>query len=359
MWLTSLDLHTFRSYHHRHFPCHSHFNLFVAPNGAGKTNILEAIYLLGRGRSFRTADSRDLIKNGESRARVGGNVAGALGQLDIECLLQERSKRFLRAGKGARGGRLGLAVTLFSPEETLLLKGEPACRREYINSLIATLEGTDVATPYERILRQRNRLLKSQEEFGRERVREQLAGWDGQLAEYGARLVWARFCWLKALNVHLPKAYHYISKRAEPAVWRYEPFCPIDVAEAGVESVKAFMREDLKRRLEDELIRAISLVGPHRDEITALLGEREVKAFGSQGEHRSFVLALKLAEIALMEVTTGERPIFLLDDVGSELDQPRNRAFFEYLARYEGQVFITATERSAVQMPFPVEAIEI
>jgi len=243
-------------------------------------------------------------------------------------------KRSFKNGKRASPDQFqSMPIVLFAPEEILLLKDSPQARRDYIDGLLAKLSPIygDPSHKYKKILRQRNMLLKN-ESLSKEEKKKQMAAWEGPLLECGKVLIRERENWMEKLNGVLERYYQIIGGDAKRADFFYKP------------SVR---KEDfaglLEARREEELERRTSLVGPHRDDFLARLDTQQISAFGSQGEMRTFTLALKLSEIEVFEQTLNQSPILLLDDVLSELDEKRSSYFFSFLRKYRAQVFATAT----------------
>ncbi len=352
MRLLDLSLHQFRNIRALNLAFSPGLNLLIGPNAQGKTNVIESIGLISTGHSFRTQEFRDMIRRDETGAEVLAQSRSAVGDDAFRVqLTAERKHCFCNDKRVPASGNRGVLTVLFAPEEILLLKGSPSGRRHYLDTLIAQLNRSHrtLAAHYEKVVRQRNRLLQDPE-LGEAGRRAALAPWDEQLVELGARLLVQRAEWCERLGRHLPGHYRAIAPADPEASFAYVPHCGREAAGRDAAGVAALLREQLERRRGDEAARRVTLVGPHRDDLEAALGETPVKHFGSQGQHRSFVLALKMAEMDLMREVAGEEPILLLDDVASELDERRNRHFFETLKAARGQVFVTATRDQDVQL---------
>lgn len=340
MSITTLHLQNFRNFSEIPVLLKGGCHLFVGPNAQGKTNVLEAIYLLAYGKSFRVGNYRDLIRWGEESACVKGMVATEMGQEIRESHLTIEKKTFLKNGKSARANQFSsMPLVLFAPEEILLLRASPSERRNYIDNLFTKLSPIygDNLSRYKRALHHRNKLLKNNELRSSSRE-EQVRFWEAPLLEHGDILVSERSRILEELNPILNLQYSRIaSSETKRAGWNYRPNL-----------------EKFEDRRCDELIRGFTLVGPHRDEILPVLNEEPISHAGSQGEMRTFTLALKLAEIRLFEKILDKTPILLLDDVMSELDENRSRTFFEALQFFDGDIFATATTPEL----FPKRALE-
>ncbi|MDD5286033.1 MAG: DNA replication/repair protein RecF [Desulfuromonadaceae bacterium] len=317
------------------------FNLFYGLNGQGKTNLLEAIYLLGSPRSFRTSRLPELIKHGERMSQVQGAVESAGIRNKINIMLETTGRRVDIDGKGVKRasdlhGRLNAVV--FSPDDTSMVKMGPEARRRYLDRAVYT---GDIGYlycwhDYHRILKQRNHLLKCSDKTG-------LDIWTEKLAEAGGEVVERRLSFVAELDNKLRRHYATIADDNETSRISYQP--------EGVQSTKREpIREELlelfKRHESSDERYGTTTAGPHRDDLTLLLDDRHLKAFGSQGQQKSFVLALKMAEMDNLQEIFGEPPLLLLDDMSSELDVRRNHNLMEFLAARDIQVFVTTTQRS-------------
>ena len=346
MDLTTLRLKDFRNIPVLQLELHSKLNFLFGPNGAGKTNLLEAIHLLLEGGSFRTGDFRNLIRQGQSAAGIVAQISQKNGAQEIRASLDEERKRFWKDGKTTNGAGLShLFAVLFAPEEVIILKGSPAGRRERVDSLLKKLSPNYRAAfrDYQKVLLQRNRFLKdavlSDTVLSDKDIQTNLSPWNETLVNAGSVLIAERREWIAKWSRRIEIHYDEIAGKSSRANFVYLP---------NVEEDRFL--EELENARELELVRGLSLVGPHRDDIQPRIGDQEVKRFGSQGEARTFTLAMKIAEIDLFREVWQEDPVLLLDDVASELDENRNRSFFQYLSSYGGQVFVTATSEELVPL---------
>lgn len=322
--------------------------LVVGPNAAGKTSLLEAIVLLGWGRSHRTAADGELIRWGQDVARVEGRVGDEVLEVAITRSGADGRggrKRIRVNGVGRRAAALGrsLRVVLFAPEEMLLVIGAPSLRRAAIDSLAAArfpAYADDLAT-YGRTLQQRNSLLRAiREETA---TRDQLRFWDATFVETGGRVVAARLELLETLAGPLAAAHREIAPdEAAGGVLglRYVSNAPAGVGETP--------RDALARRLvetaEKELWNGSTVIGPHRDDLAFELAGRDLASFASRGQQRTAILAFKLAELDLLTELDGRPPLLLLDDVFSELDPERRAHLVRRIAALP-QAFVTTTTR--------------
>ncbi|KAA0889709.1 DNA replication/repair protein RecF [Oryzomonas rubra] len=317
------------------------FNLLYGLNGQGKTNLLEAIYLLGSPRSFRTARLPELIGHDRQIAQIQGEVQSAGTLNRIRLTLEAAGRRVEVDGKGIQRasdlhGRLNAVV--FSPDDTGMVRLGPDARRRYLDRAVYTGDIGYLQSwhGYHRILKQRNHLLKSADRTG-------LDTWTEQLAEAGAEVIERRLRYVAQLNGMLQRHYATISGERETAGIGYQP-----------EGVQAEEREIIRGQLLELFARharsderyGTTTAGPHRDDLMLCLDGRPLKSFGSQGQQKSFVLALKMAEVDNLQAIFQEPPLLLLDDMSSELDARRNKNLMDFLFSREIQVFITTTERS-------------
>lgn len=309
--------------------------------------------MISTGSSFRAVDFRDMIKWNEQTAEVLAISSGGAGKDETRVLIDEKRRTFTRNEKKVSSAATSKIFTvLFAPEETQLLKGPPSARRKYVDSIIFQLSQAhrNNILQYEKVLRQRNRVLQDERAPQAERF-ARLAPWDDQLVSLGAHIISKRHEWCEKINKLLPEQYRAIAPQGGSVRFTYAPHCGAGFVEKGTDKIMQRLFAQIEERRNDEAIRGVTLVGPHRDDIEAEISTCRMRNFASQGEHRSFVLALKMAEMDILkEAAGGEDPILLLDDVASELDSRRNKAFFELLSIARGQIFITATSTADVKL---------
>jgi DNA replication and repair protein RecF len=240
---------------------------------------------------------------------------------------------------------------LFAPEEILLLRTQPGARRKFIDSFVAAFVPgyKKLVRDYTSVVSQRNRILSDENLTPIER-KTNLVPWNEQLVQLGSKVVVTRNEWVGRINETLPHHYGAIAVNDDEARFCYKPHACEERAAHDEGAVRESYGDALESRARDEWIRGITLVGPHRDDLIAHIGSGAVKRFASQGQHRSFVLALKVAEMEVFRTITGEEPLLLLDDVASELDPHRNARFFDYVRTSRGQVFITTTREADVKL---------
>jgi len=297
-------------------------------NAAGKTNLLEALVLLARGRSHRTAKDFELVAWERPFARTAGTVEVEGRTIELEVVIHRdrpggARKRIRLDGVPRRPSALGavLRVVIFAPEDMLLISGPPGLRRAEIDTLAAQLwpaYGPTLAT-YGRAVQQRNGLLRAVAEGAA--ARDELAFWDRVLVEEGGEIVRLRLALLGRLAAPLEGAHREIAPSEGPLALRYETNSPLDPARDAT-PVDA-LRRRLGEVFEKEIWNGATLIGPHRDDVVFELDGRPLESFASRGQQRTAILALKLAELEALAQVDGRPPLLLLDDVFSELDGER------------------------------------
>lgn len=341
MRLRSVAVADFRNVRAVYFEPGEQFNLLHGLNGQGKTNLLEAIYLLGSPRSFRTARLSELICHGGQKAQIHGIVESGGIESDMKLVIEPAGRKVEIDGKCVHKasdlhGKLNAVV--FSPDDTGMVRMGPESRRRYLDRAVymGDIGYLHCWHSYQRILKQRNHLLKSSDRAG-------LDIWTEKLAETGAEVIERRLRFVNVLSGKLKKYYATIAGAGETSGLAYQPN---GVQSTERELICAELLELFKKQQRSDERYGTTTAGPHRDDLSFLLDERPLKPFGSQGQQKSFVLALKMAEMDNLHDTFGEAPLLLLDDMSSELDAHRNHNLMEFLTTREIQVFITTTERS-------------
>lgn len=339
MYLKRLKLFNFRNIVGADIGVSPGFNIFLGDNAQGKTNTLEAIYLLGHLKSFRRVGNMEMIGPCELRSRIHGEFFCKDMLTRLELTLGRETKTILLDGKipehaGAIFSRY--SSVLFSPEEVGIVKGSPAGRRAMLDRAICQTDPLflDRARAFQRCLKQRNALLKNIAQVST----TVLDSWNEEFIKTGARIRFDRHRYLQRLVPRLKDAYRHIANGLETADLIY----PIEGH--SQESYEDGLRRDMQQLRTRETQYGVSLAGPHRDDPIFLVNERPLAQYGSQGQQRSFMLAFKTAQVLDLEAACGRSPLLLLDDMTSELDQHRQAFFFQFLQDRTSQVFVTATE---------------
>ena len=351
MHVARLALHDFRSYPTAELELEPGPTAFIGANGQGKTNLVEAIDYVSRLDSHRVSGDAPLIRVGADQAvvRVEVQRADRTALLEVE-ITPGRANRARVNGSALSRTRdlIGvLRTVMFSPDDLALVKGDPSDRRHFLDGLLTlrTPRLGGVKADYDRVLKQRNALLKSARGRHGSVDLSTLDIWDDKLATLGGELVAQRLTLLDDLAPHMTSAYLDVAADA-PADRRevratYKASVDLSPGAAGdQEAVRAALLTGIEQRRPDELERGISLVGPHRDEILLEIGALPAKGYASHGESWSLALALKLASFALLRAEDDD-PVLILDDVFAELDQGRREQLAALVGDAE-QVLVTA-----------------
>lgn len=355
MYVAHLSLHDFRSYPSLELPLEAGVTAFVGRNGQGKTNLVEAVDYLSRLASHRVASDAPLVRQGAERAIVRAKVVRderpALLEIEITPGKANRA-RVNRAALPRARELIGLVRTVvFAPDDLALVKGDPSDRRSFLDDLLVLRAPryAGVRADYDRVLRQRNSLLKTAGAARRGSAEGALATldvWDDHLVQIGCELISARLRLVHDLRPYLAQAYAVVARGAgrDAADIAYRASFEFDTETPEPGALVEAFRARLAERRKDELDRGHSLVGPHRDELVCSLASSEarlpVKGYASHGEAWSFALGLRLASYDLLR-DDGDDPILVLDDVFAELDTGRREQLAARVADAE-QVLVTA-----------------
>jgi len=327
----------------------------IGDNGAGKTNLLEALYYLEIFRSFRGAPDERLVRFGEDAFFVRGAIRGAQAASEVAVGFERRGRRKRVAVNGAQPERLGealgsVAAVVFSPSDVTLAAGAPAERRRFLDIVLSLNRPgyLGAAQRYRQALRNRNAMLRSGAPPAL------LAAWEAGLVHAGARVMAMRAEWATEAAPGFGRRYQAISQ-GQAVRLAYAPSVPLqrEVPEAA-EAEEAF-REALVHTAARERERRLTLVGPHRDDLALLLQregeERELREYGSGGQQRTAAIALRMVEAETVREARGREPVVLLDDVFAELDPGRSRRILELLEAEEtGQAILTAPKQSDLEV---------
>lgn len=347
MVIKELKLRNFRNYGNLQLEFSPGANVIVGGNAQGKTNLLEAIYFISHLKSYKASKNSHIISNGETAAVAEAFVAENHTGGWVSVLLTEGQTvakiggSIVHPSKKAKGV---LKCTLFSPDDLLLVKGEPSFRRGYLDE---TAEMVDpslayILGRYSRVLSQRNAVLKKQEEY-RGRVESALKPWTEELVKLGSQITHWRVRAVEETQEEFSTEYVKISgEKDSPRLKYVSPLGPLDPT-STLEEVEEAMHESLERNHGEEFRRRTTLVGPHRDDVEITLGGWEARHRASQGEQRSLSLSMRIAQKRSIQKKTGAEPVVLLDDVFSELDLARRRNVAETIIG-EGQAFLTTAE---------------
>lgn len=344
MLLSTLHLSNMRNYAQLELEPAAGLNLFVGRNAQGKSNLLEAISLLGTGKSFRTSREKDLIRDGFEIASISGEAQVRAGTVRLGCTVtatpRGTRKMYAVNGRGVRYAKFlgSLRVVTFVPADLQLVSGAPAGRRSFLNSALAQEQKTyyHELARYQKALMQKSALLRGDAEPDA----DLLAIYNETLVEAGTELMLARDQIVRALSESAAMVHAGWTGGAERLQIAYVPNVPFEVP--AQDAIAGAFAAKLRALAQQERARRTTLVGPHRDDVDLQLDGHSLAAYGSQGQQRTAVLALKVAEYSVMLERSGEAPLLLLDDVLSELDPGRAQAFLSGVGGFE-QAFITVT----------------
>jgi DNA replication and repair protein RecF len=328
------------------------FNILAGPNAQGKTNFLEAVYLVACLRSFRAHRTREMIRFGADEATVRARVEAEPGlQRRLEVQLHQRGRRARVDGKGVRSTSTylgGLNVVLFSPDDLQIPRGSPGARRQLLDRAIANLWPAYLAIcrDYTKALQSRNRVL-------RQRPRQYLdllQVYDQQLAELGAKLVAGRLRYIDAITARFGTVFGEIARSGVEGTLAY--LAPEALLEVGSKptDLARHLRERLRATLKEDLGRQATSVGPQTHDLDFRLDGRTTRSYGSQGQVRTLLLSFKIAQILDTYERLQRYPVLLLDDVSSELDPARNKYLFDFLEEIPCQAFLTTTQARLVAL---------
>ncbi|MCL2586752.1 MAG: DNA replication/repair protein RecF [Firmicutes bacterium] len=345
MHIKSLSVQNFRNHNDTTVELSPGVNVFVGQNAQGKTNLLEAIFLSCVGRGWRSPRDRDMINFDANDARVKAVAVKSYGEVEVEMILSRLAKKSININ-GIPVQKMGelmgqINCIFFSPDELRLVKEAPADRRRFLDIDISQIDKSYFYSllRYNKILAQRNSLLKSSsEDIGRG-----LDIWDSELVREGEKIVARRREFLKALSPAVIEVHNVLTGGMEEVRLEYE-------------TAKSPLQESLQAAREKDMRLKTTTVGPHRDDIKIVLDGKDARLFASQGQQRTIALSLKLAELKVFERLTGERPILLLDDVLSELDESRQARLLEIIQ--ETQAIVTTTATKNLPLVFSIFNIE-
>ena len=347
MLLESIEAHNFRNLGGE-IQWGEGLNVISGENGQGKTNWLEAIYLLATTKSFRTQRPQEAIRFGENLSVVRGRVARSQDvHRDLQVTLQGSSKTLSVNGKreSVASYLSQLHVVPFTADELEVVRGGPDARRRFLDRGVVSLHHSYVQTlaDYQRVIKQKNRLLQdiSDSETNIENARELIEPWNEQIVSLGATIHRARLDYVGRLDRSLQQR---LFGREEVTI-RYVSALE---GKGNLDDYEGLLKERLRLRLTAEISSGYSLIGPHRDDLEILFDGRDIRTYGSSGQQRSALILLDLAAISVYHSWHNEYPLFLMDDVDAELDQRRIGHLLEYL---EGrtQTFITTSKNDLIK----------
>jgi DNA replication and repair protein RecF len=339
--LTKVRLFNYRNIEELELSPSGGTNLFSGQNGQGKTNILESIYLLAYGKSYRTATPKDCIQHSKEECCVEGTIAHGNLTRNLKIQINREEKKLFVLGKPARIDEFvgNVQLLAFTHEHLKVVRGGPADRRAFLDRAMVTLYPGHVTqlAAYERSLKQKNRVLAAAREGQRQVDRKLLDSWDEALAKAGARILWNRWRYAEKMKEELPQGLfgtevlkmHYLSTGA--------------TEHSDVPQMEQQFHERLLRARETDLRTGFTSVGPHRDDLKLYVNGKSLADYGSAGQQRSCLLALYFSQMEIHCKFHGHYPIFLVDDAEAELDEQRLTIFLKYLSD-RTQLFLTSAK---------------
>lgn len=361
MKLTNLQLQNFRNYESVQLEFTDGVHVFIGENAQGKTNLMESIYALAMTKSHRTTNDKELIGWNKEFATIKGTVKKTATKTNLEL-------QFSKKGKIAKVNYLeqkrlssylgNLNVILFAPENLTLVKGSPQNRRKFVDMELGQMSSLYLydLVEYNRVLKQRNTYLK-QLAIKKKQPDEYLDVLSEMLSELASKIVFHRLDFMKQLEALAIPIHDQLSLGREKFSVSYQATIPLEDGLTPLQMKEIYMNQ-FKKNQTREADQATTLIGPHRDDLIFYLNEVPVQTYGSQGQQRSTVLSLKLAEIELMKLSTGEYPLLLLDDVLSELDDDRQTHLIKAIEN-KVQTFITTTSLDGIKQQFINEPVVI
>lgn len=336
MIIKRIYLEGFRNYKAQEIKLEKNINVFYGNNAQGKTNILEALYFCAFGRSFRTYKDAELINFGFENSKIEVEFEKSEREKKIEIFLSKKEKKKIKLNgiKINKNSELlgNVNLVIFSPDDIIILKESPTSRRKFLDILISQLRPNyaHLLGEYNKVLEQRNAMLKSKKT-------ETIEIWDEQLATFAEKIYEYRKEYIEKLQKNINLISPSLTNEKEKLKINYK---------TKFKDKTAFL-ESLKKNLNIDLIKGYTGIGIHRDDFELFVNDRELNLYGSQGQHRTAILALKFAEMEIIKEEVNENPILLLDDITSELDLERINLIFEKISGY--QVLITCTDANIIR----------
>lgn len=345
MILSNLELSNFRNYIDQSIHFDDDINIICGNNAQGKTNLLEAIYLLCIARSFRTSNEKETINfdNNEFCTIRGKFYLNNENVKAVVFYYHQHEGKQVSINRKRIGKLIDLIgqfpIVLSAPEEYSLTSGPPAERRRFIDILLSqiSIRYIHALQDYYRIIKQRNKIL-SDRKFSTSQIKKILAPWDESLIEKGSFIIWERIVFSEKFNNLIKDVYSNLTIQNEVVDLKYKS----KLIASGIEEIKELYRKELHLIQDSEFEQGVSLLGPHRDNFSFQINGKELRKFGSRGQHKSVLIVLTIAEFRLIKEQLHETPIILVDDLFSEIDKIREIKIMKMLQGL-GQVFITTT----------------
>lgn len=357
MHLSTLAAEHFRNLEPFRIEPNVRFNLIEGRNGQGKTNLLEAVYLLSAFRSQRDTRTQELIAFGAEQASIYGEIVRREVARTVELHLRPEGKKVVLDGKQVTRLPSSLAhlnAVCFGPDDLELTKAGPEVRRRFLDRATYAIwpEHLLELRAYHEALKHRNRVLREAKLSQRAPDLDLIEAFEAELARRGALVQQRRFFFLQGFVPHVEEAFRAITEGEHRATLTHQRsgLAALAGGEFNLAEVEATLVQTFAERRGGDLRMGYTRQGPHADDLGFDIDGHAARIFASQGQHRAFVLALKIAELLRIYDALGVFPVFLLDDVSSELDERRNALLMQTLDRGGGQVFITTTDRRWIRV---------
>lgn len=359
MIITSLSLQNFRNHSSTKIEWGKRLNIITGPNGAGKTNLIDAIHYLCMSRSFASSSDQYVVQSGEKEFQINGTFEGLIRSgFKVTCTYSRGEGKKILVNDSPLdklSDLIGMVpVVVLSPDDKKLTSEGPAERRSYLDAFISQISKSYLKDliEYRKVIKQRNALL-SNLSMSFSVLESMIEPWDAQLIHLGSAITFKRAQVLQSFGSYLDSGYETIAGIGHKPAIEYKS-CVEDTS--TLEIIQLQFEELIRSDLSRERERQLTLNGPHRDDILFYLNDMELRKFGSQGQHRLFALALKLAQRSYYEHELDDLPIFLLDDVFGDLDPHKTSVLVEMLRQQNGQTFITAANKNLfVNFVEPIE----
>ena len=332
MFIKKIKLENFRNYEKQEIEFEKNINIIYGDNAQGKTNILESIFICSLGKSFRTNRDKELINKEKEYSKIEMLSSKEDRDVKINFEIKEKKKFFINGIQTKKTSEiLGKNyIVLFTPEDINILKNEPSKRRRFLNIMISQLRPIYVhmLNEYNKLIEQRNTYLKQIKYEGKKE--ENLDIWDEQIANLGIKIYNYRKEFIKKINEEIKEIHSRTTENKEQIEVKY------------ISNIEKDYLEKLKKNRKIDIQKGYTNIGIHRDDFEIYINDNSVSVYGSQGQKRTTLISLKLAEAEVINDEIGERPVILLDDFMSELDKKRIQGLFENIK--ENQVIITCTD---------------
>lgn len=353
MLIKHLILKNFRNYTDLEIYPNKNFNIIFGENGSGKTNLIEAVYYIGTLKSFRNVKRKNIININSNSASINASVYHKDLEKQVDLLLKEKN-RIATVNSNKIVNLLdyfgNFSLTIFTPLDNLIIQGMPELRRYFIDRGIFSYDNLHLISlrNYKKSILNKNTLLKSQE-YKNNKNLEMIKLWNREIAKYGGIIFFKRIKHINILKSKVDGFYKKITGAKENIKIKYLPASKFikelcEHKNLTTEDLQTVLHKELDQNISNEIATRKCLIGPHRDDLEIYLNENNAKYFASQGQTKSIVLALKISELDYVKEVKGFYPIFLLDDISSELDQGRRRYLINFILEHNMQSFLTTTD---------------